>query len=80
MKNVLFYLNNLLKDNDTVVVATSGGPDSMLLLHLLCDIKNDVNINVIAIHINHHLREESSKEALFVEDFCEKVLFMSIGK
>jgi len=72
MKNVLFYLNNLLKDNDTVVVATSGGPDSMLLLHLLCDIKNDVNINVIAIHINHHLREESSKEALFVEDFCEK--------
>lgn len=72
MKNVLSYLKKLLKDNDTVVVATSGGPDSMFLLHLLCNIKNDVNIKIIAIHINHHLREESSKEALFVEDFCQK--------
>ena len=27
-----------LKENDVIVVATSGGPDSMYLLHLL---KND---------------------------------------
>ena len=39
MQQTLDYLNNLLKPKDKVVIACSGGPDSMFLLHLLLKIK-----------------------------------------
>lgn len=67
---VLIYLHSLLKENDAIVVATSGGPDSMLLLHLLCLVKKEINIKIIVAHVNHKLREESDEEAEFVKNFA----------
>ena len=64
MDQVLEYLKKLLKKDDTVVVAVSGGPDSTLLLYLLAQIKD---INIVVAHVNHKLREESEEEALFVK-------------
>lgn len=72
MNNVLLYLKQLLNNDDTIVVATSGGPDSMCLLHLLCDLKDDYNLKIIVSHVNHKLRQESEEEALFVQDFAKK--------
>ncbi len=72
MNNVLLYLKQLLNNDDTIVVATSGGPDSMCLLHLLCDLKSDYNLKIIVSHVNHKLRQESEEEALFVQDFAKK--------
>ncbi len=66
MKDILIYLNKLLSNNDIIVVATSGGPDSMCLLNLLC--KFDVKI--IVAHVNHKLRSESEEEAEFVKSFA----------
>ena len=60
MDQVLEYLKKLLKKDDTVVVAVSGGPDSTLLLYLLAQIKD---INIVVAHVNHKLREESEEEA-----------------
>ena len=71
MEEVIKYLTNLLKINDIIVVATSGGPDSMCLLHLLCLLKNDFNLKIIVAHVNHKLRVESEEEAIFVEDFAK---------
>ena len=72
MKRVLLYLNSLLKENDTIIVATSGGPDSMCLLHLMCELKSKLNLKIIVAHVNHKLRKESEEEALFVKEVSEK--------
>ncbi len=66
MDDVLNYLNNLLCSTDVVVVATSGGPDSMCLLNLLCKF----NVKIVVAHVNHKLRKESESEADFVKSFA----------
>lgn len=70
MKEARLYLNSLLNNNDIIVVACSGGPDSMCLLHLLCEVKEKFNLKIIVAHVNHKLRIESDREALFVKDVC----------
>lgn len=70
MKETIAYLNNLLKDNDTVVIGLSGGPDSMCLLNVLLSLKK--KINIICAHINHNIREESKDELEFVTKYCEE--------
>ena len=68
MNEVLEFLNNNIKEKDTIVCATSGGVDSMCLLSIL----NKYNINIICAHVNHNLREESYEEYEFVKDYCLK--------
>ena len=72
MDKVKDFLNNILLDNDTVVCATSGGVDSMTLLNILIEYKQEKNINIICAHINHNLREESFEEYDFVKEYCKK--------
>jgi len=72
MKEVLFYLKKLIKKDDTVVVATSGGPDSMCLLHLLCELNRDNYFKIVVAHVNHNLRIESLEEAEYVKSFAKK--------
>lgn len=72
MKNILDDLKGFLKPNDTIIVATSGGPDSMCLLHLLCELKSTFSLNLVVAHVNHKLRTESEEEALFVKKFSEE--------
>ena len=56
MKRVLLYLKSLLQVGDTIIIATSGGPDSMCLLNLLCELKNELELQLIVAHVNHKLR------------------------
>ncbi len=56
-----------------IIVACSGGADSMALLHLLHSQKKALCINVCALHLNHNLRGESAFfDAQIVKDFCQK--------
>ena len=70
MEETIVYLKNLLKDNDTVVIGLSGGPDSMCLLNILLSLNK--KINIICAHINHNIREESKAELEFVVDYCKQ--------
>lgn len=75
MKNkviAFFKDNNLKLNNKSIVVATSTGVDSMVLLNLFLDIKDDYNLNVICVHVNHLIRPQSSKEEKYIIDFCKK--------
>ena len=69
MKLVVDELHSLLNDNDTIIVATSGGPDSMCLLSLVMSLNK--KINIICAHVNHHVRKESDEEYEYVKSFCE---------
>ena len=72
MKDVLCFLDNLFKKNDTIIVACSGGPDSMCLLDVIKAYKESFNLKIICAHVNHGLRAESEEEANFVKNFCDK--------
>jgi len=63
--------NNLIEEGQTIIAALSGGADSVALLTFLNSIKNKLNINLIAVHINHNLRgEESLRDEIFTRELC----------
>ncbi|EIW19645.1 MULTISPECIES: tRNA lysidine(34) synthetase TilS [Pelosinus] len=65
--------NGLLEQEDTIVVACSGGPDSLALLHILAAFRSEYNMHMVVAHVDHMLRgDESAMEAAFVVDFCAK--------
>lgn len=72
MKEVKNYLNKVLESNTKVVVACSGGPDSMCLLNLVLEESKNRNLTIICAHVNHKMRKESEEEALFVKKYCEE--------
>ena len=50
-----------------MLVGVSGGPDSLCLLHILNELKDELGIELIAAHLNHMLRgEEAEEDAAFV--------------
>jgi tRNA(Ile)-lysidine synthase len=66
--------HNLFSDAAMVVVAVSGGPDSVCLLHIMASLQNELDINVQAAHLNHKLREEESDgDAKYVSDLCHNM-------
>lgn len=52
--------HSLLKKGDRVVVAASGGIDSMVLLELFHRLAPNMDLSVIAAHVNHKLRGRDS--------------------
>lgn len=58
---------SMFSPGEKVLLAVSGGPDSLCLLHLLNNIAPELNIFLHVVHINHRLRPESELEALFVK-------------
>ena len=64
--------NKLIKAGEVIGVGVSGGIDSMCLLHFLNSNKEALDIDVVAIHINHGIREESDDEARFVVQKCKE--------
>jgi tRNA(Ile)-lysidine synthase len=61
----------LLTKGDVVLVALSGGPDSVALLHALVAIKSEFGLKLCAAHLNHKLRgEESDQDEEFAKDLA----------
>ena len=63
---------NLLNKGEKIGVAVSGGMDSMSLLHYLNKNKEKYGIDIVAINIDHDLRQDSHKDTRFVKSYCEK--------
>jgi len=62
--------HSMLAENDKIIVALSGGADSVSLLLILKSLKYDCH----AVHCNFHLRaEESMRDETFVTDLCTKL-------
>ncbi|MHB9011849.1 MAG: tRNA lysidine(34) synthetase TilS [Ignavibacteriaceae bacterium] len=60
----------LIQEGDKILVALSGGPDSVFLLNFLSKYKKRFKIEIGAVHINHLLR---GKEAVEDENFCRRL-------
>jgi tRNA(Ile)-lysidine synthase len=57
----------MLKTGDSVVVAVSGGPDSVALLSLLVELQSELDLSLHVWHLNHLLRPEAAREADWVK-------------
>ena len=63
--------HRLIQKGDRILVAVSGGPDSLALLHFLDSNKGELGVEVAAAHLDHMFRgDESFQELQFVQDFC----------
>lgn len=63
----------LITPGEVIGVGVSGGSDSMALLHYLSTVQEDLDFEVVAIHINHGIREESRDEEEFVMRKCREL-------
>ena len=63
---------NLIEKNDKVVVAVSGGPDSISLLNILVKLRKTYNLTLYVCHVNHLLRENANIDEEFVKNYCKE--------
>ncbi|QZY54724.1 tRNA lysidine(34) synthetase TilS [Crassaminicella profunda] len=66
--------HNMFKKGDGIIIGVSGGPDSMALLHLLYRIREEYELNLYVVHLNHQFRgKEANEDAEYVRRFCENI-------
>ena len=64
---------NMLRSGDTVLMAVSGGPDSVALLHTMLTLQTEFDIRLGVAHLNHGLRPSAAvTDAGFVSSLCQK--------
>ena len=62
----------MLRGGDVVLVAVSGGADSVALLDVLRGLAPELGLRLRVAHVNHGLRAESDADAAFVADLCAR--------
>ena len=70
LKTITKY--DLIKSGDKIVLAVSGGPDSIFMLDILNRLKDNLEFEMVVCHVNHMIREEAEEDAIFVENFCKR--------
>jgi tRNA(Ile)-lysidine synthase len=75
--------HHLLEPKQSVLLAVSGGVDSMAILHLFAAIQERMQLQLSIVHVNHQLRgDESLEDERFVQEksvvynvpfYCERV-------
>ena len=75
-QRVLTYIlqKKLVSPGEKLVVAVSGGPDSVCLLHILSRLSQELGIDLHIAHLNHQLRgKESEADAKYVAGLAKRL-------
>ncbi len=68
-----FIRDNSLLSDRTLLLAVSGGPDSVCMLHILVRFQKDLNLNLHLAHLDHQLRgADSEADARYVSQLAQK--------
>ncbi|MBI5207620.1 MAG: tRNA lysidine(34) synthetase TilS [Candidatus Firestonebacteria bacterium] len=75
-------VNKLIKHGDNVLLAVSGGVDSVALLYIFYELASELEINLYVGHFDHEFRgRESKDDAVFVKKLCKKLSIpCTVGK
>jgi len=66
--------HHLVSAQHCLLVAVSGGPDSVCLLHILDKLKEGLGISLQVVHLNHLLRgADSEADARYVADLTHRL-------
>ena len=61
----------MIASGESLLVAVSGGPDSLALLRVLIDLRSEIDLTMSACHLNHGFRgEEAEQDAEYVRRVC----------
>jgi len=64
--------NEMIEKGDAIVVAVSGGPDSIAMMHLLLSIQEAFQLKLYGVHLDHVTRNgQSTLDANFVKTFFD---------
>lgn len=63
----------LINKGDKIVVGVSGGPDSIALLYILNNLKEELKLKLYVAHLDHMLRQDSCRDAEFVKKIAGKL-------
>jgi len=62
-----------LAGESTLLLAVSGGIDSVVLLDLLSRVASDFDLRLHVLHVDHQIRPESRSDAEFVRELCARL-------
>jgi len=66
--------NELINEGSSVVLGLSGGPDSVCLLSILCDLQKSLKFKLYAFHVNHSIRgKEADADEKYAKKLCEEL-------
>ena len=66
-------VHGLAENGSSILVAVSGGADSVCLLHVLNQIKTSNNFKIYAAHLNHQIRgDEANRDEEYVKKLCSE--------
>ena len=72
-KNSRLYLHqHLIEPGEIVQVGVSGGADSVCLLHVLSQLRSDLQFELEAVHVNHNLRSTAHRDEVFTSELCQE--------
>ena len=71
---VLNYVKKyrMIEEKDTIIAGVSGGADSVCLLFMLLQIREQIPFHLAVVHVNHGIREDAGEDAAYVKELCEK--------
>lgn len=62
--------HSMIQHGDKVLIALSGGADSVCLFHIFYCLSKELNFSFAAAHLNHSLRDAADKDEEFVKQLC----------
>lgn len=66
-----FFDTNIIKKNDNLIIALSGGMDSMCLMDVFLKLQSELQFNLYALHVHHGIRGiEADRDQKFVTKYC----------
>lgn len=72
-ENTQYTVHEYVGHEKTVIIGVSGGPDSVALLDLMQNTAKELDLKIIAAHLNHGLRgKESDEDEIFVQNLAKK--------
>jgi tRNA(Ile)-lysidine synthase len=63
----------LTKRGDAILVGVSGGVDSVVLLHILYQLRHQLAIKLHVVHFNHRLRLSANRDERFVKGLAQRL-------
>lgn len=69
--DILQIIKETIPKNSRVVLALSGGPDSVYLFHRLLELRETWGLDLVCAHLHHGIRKEADQDLIFVKNLCQ---------